>query len=122
VPAWASPEIEIIAAASLIQLANHFKGTQVLSRPQPKILEVAATALDLADIKLLCARFRQVTAVLLGFLHVRAEIVTQLSPTDRGPAPARFGRSCPYQARHPRRDRRLSSAAYEAWPKIIMGG
>ena len=39
--AWASPEIEIIAAASLIQLANHFKGTQVLSRPQPKILEVA---------------------------------------------------------------------------------
>ena len=38
--AWASPEIEIIAASSLIQLANHFKGTQVLSRPQPKILEV----------------------------------------------------------------------------------
>jgi magnesium chelatase family protein len=49
--AWASPEIEIIAASSLIQLANHFKGTQVLSRPQPKILEVAETALDLADIK-----------------------------------------------------------------------
>ena len=49
--AWASPEIEIIAASSLIQLANHFKGTQVLSRPQPKILEVAGTALDLADIK-----------------------------------------------------------------------
>src|SRR3954462_8693097 len=35
--AWASPEMEIIAAASLIQLANHFKGTQVLSRPAPKI-------------------------------------------------------------------------------------
>ena len=49
--AWASPDIEIIAAASLIQLANHFKGTQVLSRPQPKILEVTGTALDLADIK-----------------------------------------------------------------------
>src|SRR5215813_8740421 len=49
--AWASPEIEIIAAASLIQLANHFKGTQVLSRPQPKILEVKGAALDLADIK-----------------------------------------------------------------------
>ena len=39
--AWASPEIEIIAASSLIQLANHFKGTQVLSRPQPKILEAS---------------------------------------------------------------------------------
>ena len=49
--AWASPEIEIIAASSLIQLANHFKGTQVLSRPQPKIREVAGAALDLADIK-----------------------------------------------------------------------
>ena len=49
--AWASPEIEIIAAASLIQLANHFKGTQVLSRPQPRILEVADAAADLADIK-----------------------------------------------------------------------
>src|SRR5579871_4396112 len=49
--AWASPEIEIIAASSLIQLANHFKGTQVLSRPQPKILDVEAAALDLADIK-----------------------------------------------------------------------
>src|SRR6202000_1217797 len=49
--AWASPEIEIIAATSLIQLANHFKGTQVLSRPQPKILEVDGPHLDLADIK-----------------------------------------------------------------------
>jgi magnesium chelatase family protein len=49
--AWASPEIEIIAASSLIQLANHFKGTQVLARPQPKILEVEDSALDLADIK-----------------------------------------------------------------------
>jgi len=49
--AWASPEIEITAATSLIQLANHFKGTQVLSRPQPKILEVTGPTLDLADIK-----------------------------------------------------------------------
>ena len=49
--AWASPEIEIIAASSLIQLANHFKSTQVLSRQQPKILEAEAVALDLADIK-----------------------------------------------------------------------
>jgi magnesium chelatase family protein len=36
--AWASREIEIVAAGSLIQLANHFKGTQVLSRPQPKMV------------------------------------------------------------------------------------
>src|SRR5467141_2316545 len=49
--AWASPDMEIIAAASLIQLANHFKGTQVLSRPQPKIREFAGVPLDLKDIK-----------------------------------------------------------------------
>jgi magnesium chelatase family protein len=49
--AWASPEVEITAAQSLIQLANHFKGTQVLSRPQPKIREIEGTSLDLADIK-----------------------------------------------------------------------
>src|SRR6516164_4529576 len=40
--AWASPEMEIVAASSLIQLANHFKGTQVLSRPQPKVREADA--------------------------------------------------------------------------------
>jgi magnesium chelatase family protein len=49
--AWASPDMEIIAAGSLIQLANHFKGTQVLGRPQPKIREVEDSALDLRDIK-----------------------------------------------------------------------
>jgi magnesium chelatase family protein len=49
--AWASPEIEIIAAQSLIQLANHFKGTQVLARPQPRIREREGSSLDLADIK-----------------------------------------------------------------------
>src|ERR1700731_1349051 len=49
--AWASPDIQIIAGASLIQLANHFKGTQVLSRPSPKVRETEATLLDLRDIK-----------------------------------------------------------------------
>src|SRR5215470_10558734 len=37
--AWASPDVPIIAASSLIQLANHFKGTQVLSRPKPQVRE-----------------------------------------------------------------------------------
>jgi magnesium chelatase family protein len=49
--AWASPEIEIVAAQSLIQLANHFKGSQVLARPQPKIQEREAVSIDLSDIK-----------------------------------------------------------------------
>src|SRR3979409_2563780 len=49
--AWASPDIEIVAASSLIQIANHFKGTQVLSRPSPRVHEPEATSLDLRDIK-----------------------------------------------------------------------
>ncbi len=49
--AWASPDIQIIAATSLIQIANHFKGTQVLSRPQPKIHAREETLVDLRDIK-----------------------------------------------------------------------
>src|SRR6266481_1897984 len=49
--AWASPEMEIIAAASLIQLANHFRGAQVLARPQPKVREPCAPLVDLKDIK-----------------------------------------------------------------------
>jgi magnesium chelatase family protein len=49
--AWASPDMEIIAATSLIQLANHFRGTQVLSRPEPRIREFADALIDLKDIK-----------------------------------------------------------------------
>jgi magnesium chelatase family protein len=49
--AWASPDIEIIAASSLIQLANHFRGTQVLNRPTPRVREREAEHLDLRDIK-----------------------------------------------------------------------
>jgi Subunit ChlI of Mg-chelatase/Magnesium chelatase, subunit ChlI/Response regulator receiver domain len=60
--AWASPEIEIVAAQSLIQLANHFKGTQVLARPHPKIRERDGVALDLADIARGCCRWRAQSA------------------------------------------------------------
>src|SRR6476619_4923772 len=47
--AWASPDIQIVAASSLIQIANHFKGTQVLSRPSPKVHEAETALLDLRD-------------------------------------------------------------------------
>jgi hypothetical protein len=49
--AWASRDIEILAPRSLIQLANHFKGTQVLSRPEPAIMPASGTLPDLRDIK-----------------------------------------------------------------------
>jgi magnesium chelatase family protein len=49
--AWASPEMDILAPASLIQLANHLRGTQVLSRPTPKMRTPSETTINLHDIR-----------------------------------------------------------------------
>lgn len=49
--AWAGSGLDILAPRSLIALANHFRGTQVLSRPEPAIRAVPANLPDLADIK-----------------------------------------------------------------------
>jgi len=48
--AWAG-DLDIIAAPSLIALVNHFKGAQVLSRPEARLADDDAVALDLRDIK-----------------------------------------------------------------------
>lgn len=49
--AWAGGEIDILAPLSLIQIANHFKGTQVLRRPEPAIRNADVALPDLRDIK-----------------------------------------------------------------------
>jgi magnesium chelatase family protein len=49
--AWAGADIDILAPRSLIAIANHFRGTQVLSRPEPAIRRAAGALPDLADIK-----------------------------------------------------------------------
>jgi magnesium chelatase family protein len=49
--AWAGSEIDILAPRSLIALANHFRGTQVLSRPEAAVRALPANMPDLADIK-----------------------------------------------------------------------
>ncbi len=49
--AWASPDMNIVAPRSLLQLVNHLRGTQVLLRPSPKIREFSESPLDLKDIK-----------------------------------------------------------------------
>jgi magnesium chelatase family protein len=49
--AWASRDIDILAPRSLIQLANHFKGTQVMARPEPAIMPASGLLPDLHDIK-----------------------------------------------------------------------
>ncbi len=49
--AWASVDLDILAPRSLIAMANHFRGSQVLSRPEPAIREATESLPDLADIK-----------------------------------------------------------------------
>src|SRR3954471_8104717 len=49
--AWASRDIEVLAPRSLIQLANHFKGVQVMARPEPAIAPAGGGLPDLRDIK-----------------------------------------------------------------------
>jgi magnesium chelatase family protein len=49
--AWASGDMTIVAPRSLIQIANHFRGVQVISRPEPGIAETAEVLPDLIDIK-----------------------------------------------------------------------
>src|SRR5262245_4350442 len=48
--AWAGG-LEVVAPPSLLALINHFKGTQILVPPQPRIAEGPANHLDLRDIK-----------------------------------------------------------------------
>ena len=48
--AWAG-EVEIIAAPSLLAIVNHFKGTQLLPPPEPRIVPSRSAGLDLVDVK-----------------------------------------------------------------------
>ena len=49
--AWASAELDILAPRSLIQLANHFKGSQALARPAPALRAPGGPQPDLREIK-----------------------------------------------------------------------
>ncbi|HCR95778.1 MAG TPA: AAA family ATPase, partial [Oceanicaulis sp.] len=49
--AWAGGDLAILAPATLIQLINHFKGTQVLARPVPGELLDTGTGPDLAQVR-----------------------------------------------------------------------
>ncbi|WP_439273028.1 YifB family Mg chelatase-like AAA ATPase [Pseudochrobactrum sp. HB0163] len=52
--AWADADMEILNPRSLIALANHFRGSQVLTRPQPALQSLHDSEemiLDLADVK-----------------------------------------------------------------------
>ncbi len=48
--AWAG-KVEILAPANLLALVNHFRGTQVLSPPETRLVEAPTHYPDMADIK-----------------------------------------------------------------------
>jgi magnesium chelatase family protein len=48
--AWGG-DLTVLAPTSLLDLVNHFKGTQVLSPPDPRLEEESAKISDLSDIK-----------------------------------------------------------------------
>lgn len=49
--AWAAEDADILAPENLIQLINHVRGTQVLTRPRPVVAAEAEALPDLRDIK-----------------------------------------------------------------------
>lgn len=49
--AWANPDMDILAPPSLISLANHFRGTQVLSRPIAGVQKTAGDLPDMSEIR-----------------------------------------------------------------------
>ena len=49
--AWADPEMDILAPRSLVALANHFRGTQVLARPVAGVRSGEAILPDLCEIR-----------------------------------------------------------------------
>ncbi len=49
--AWAGEDLDILAPKTLIQIVNHVKGSQVLSRPEPSVAVTPPDQVDLRDIK-----------------------------------------------------------------------
>ncbi|MBP2229863.1 magnesium chelatase family protein [Azospirillum agricola] len=49
--AWAGPGLDVLAPPTLLALINHFKGSQVLTPPRPRVQEAEALAPDLRDVK-----------------------------------------------------------------------
>ncbi len=49
--AWAGEGVAITAAEHLLSLINHFRGDQVLARPEPHVARQVRDAVDLKDIK-----------------------------------------------------------------------
>lgn len=49
--AWAGGDVEVLAPRSLIQLANHFRGAQVMARPEPAVAAPDGALPDLREVR-----------------------------------------------------------------------
>lgn len=86
--AWAG-DLEVLAPASLLALLNHFKGSQVLSPPEPKASESAGNHLDLRDIKGQESAKRALEVAAAGRPQHPDVGSAGFRQVDAGPAPSR---------------------------------
>lgn len=49
--AWAGEDLDVLAPPTLLALINHFKGSQVLTRPKPRMQDEPLRPPDLRDVK-----------------------------------------------------------------------